>query len=326
MKNLRPSILKPLRLFFTIGILIPIIYTIYKHWLNVRDTLLMANWQLVITGLLLLIVAQPLMALISWVILRSLEQFFPYIRIFTLYFVSQAAKYLPGGIWAFPGRVVAYQVLGVERSASLVSMVREVGILFIGAAIMGSAGVLGGLMVSDWVRLSIIVGLAICILAILLVQLPVFWRYMARFRYFKESGLQQGETYAAHYGFAWFPVALLVSLLFWAITGLAFREMAIGVSARVAGMSWFQAASIFALAWCAGFVIVIAPAGIGVRETVLSALLVAYMPVGEALSVALVARLWWTLAETVFILFSILKVSRSAIRPSIEEEKDQDKL
>ena len=306
MKNFRASTFNLLRLIFTLSLLIPIIYTIYKHWMNVRITLFQADWQLVSAGLILLMLAEPLMALISWVNLHRLEQKFSYFRILSIYFLSQAAKYLPGGIWAFPGRVMAYQAIGVERSASLVSLVREEGVFFIGAALVGLAGLLSGLLVSDWVRISIIAGLGFCVFAILLLQLPVFWLLLERIPLFKNIGLSQGEANAARYGISWFTPSLLVALLFWALTGLAFREMASGVSTRVTSMTWFQAASIFALAWCAGFVIVIAPAGLGIRETVLSALLVAYMPLGDALSVALIARLWWTLAEAVFIFFSVL--------------------
>jgi hypothetical protein len=255
--------------------------------------------------------------------LRQLDQKFGYVRILSVYFISQAAKYLPGGIWAFPGRVVAYQAIGVESGASLVSMVREVGVLFIGAALIGLAGLLSGVLVSDWVRFSVIAGIVVCILSVALVQLPFFWRLLARFRFIKNSGVTEAQAEVASLSFTWLPVPLLVSISFWVLTGIAFREMAAGFSGSVLGMTWLQTVSIFALAWCAGFIVVIAPAGLGVRETVLSALLSSYMPLGEALSIALIARLWWTLGEAVFIVFSIIKFSITGQQVGIDPNKDR---
>lgn len=322
MKNFNTSSWFVVRLVVVFALLIPLIYTIYKHWLNVRAALLMANWLLVIIGLALLMLAQPLMGLISWVILRHLNQNFSFSRIFYIYFVSQAAKYLPGGIWAFPSRVLAYKAIGVENSASLVSMVREVGVLFIGAAVVGLTGLFGGLRVNDWVRVSVITGVVVCTMSMILIQLPLFWHILERFRFIKNTGLPEAQAKAAGFSFKWVPVSLLISLTFWALTGIAFREMASGISVNVMGMNWFQAASIFALAWCAGFVIVIAPAGLGIRETVLSALLSSYMPISEALSIALIARLWWTLGEAFIIVFSIFKVSAATRQLDIPFKKE----
>jgi len=282
----------------------------------------MADWQLVIIGLILLMLAQPLMGLISWIILRYLNQNFSYPRIFFIYFVSQAAKYLPGGIWAFPGRVLAYQAIGVEASASLVSMVREVGVLFMGAALVGLAGLFSGLLVNDWVRISVIAGIVVCTVSVVLVQLPVFWNFLGRLRFIKNTGLPEAEAKTARFSFKWLPVSLFISLVFWGLTGIAFREMAAGISSKMTGMNWFQVVSIFALAWCAGFVVVIAPSGLGVREAVLSALLSSYMPLSEALSIALIARLWWTMGEAVFIVFSIVKMSATGQLVGIRFKKD----
>ena len=322
MKKFRAISLTLIRLVVVFALLIPLIYTIYKYWFNVRVTLLMADWLLVIIGLVLLMLAQPMMGLISWIILRYLNQKFSYPRIFLIYFVSQAAKYLPGGIWAFPGRVLAYQAIGVEISASLVSMVREVGVLFIGAAFVGLTGLFGGLLVNDWVRSLVITGIVVCIVSVVLVQLPVFWHFLGRFRFIKNTGIPKAEAKTARFSFRWLPVSLFISLVFWVLTGIAFREMAVGISGKVAGMNWFQAVSIFALAWCAGFVVVIAPAGLGVREAVLSALLSSYMPLSDALSIALIARLWWTMGEALFIVFAIFKMSATGQLVGIRFKKD----
>jgi uncharacterized membrane protein YbhN (UPF0104 family) len=77
-------------------------------------------------------------------------------------------------------------------------------------------------------------------------------------------------------------------------------------------MTWLQAAGIFALSWCAGFVVVIAPAGLGVREYTLALLLGSFIPSGEAIAISFLARLWWTAAEVLYILASVLWMSKTA--------------
>jgi uncharacterized membrane protein YbhN (UPF0104 family) len=55
----------------------------------------------------------------------------------------------------------------------------------------------------------------------------------------------------------------------------------------------------YALAWCAGFLFVIAPAGAGVREAAMVAALAPVMPASAALAVALLSRLLTTGADLV---------------------------
>lgn len=307
MKNFPKSAFAIIRVGIVVLLLIPLIYSANQRWISVRATLTTANWELIVAGIFILMLAQPLMGLISWIILRDLNQCFSYLRILLIYFASQAAKYLPGGIWAFPGRAVAYQAIGVEKPASIISMLREVSVLFLGAAVVGLFGLFRGLPIAEWVRAAIIVGVAICTVVIGLAQLPMAWHFLSKISMFKN--IDKAESEINRSGFRWLPLTLIASLAFWLITGIAFRTMAIGVTPDAANISWLQAASIFSLAWCAGFVVVFAPAGLGVRESALSGLLLSYMPLGDALSVALIARLWWTVAEGVLIAFSIIRVA-----------------
>lgn len=175
MKDIPKSTLTIIRVGILVLLLVPLIYTVNLRWMSVRAALTTANWELILAGVSILILAQPLTGLISWIVLRDLAQHFSYLRILLIYFVSQAAKYLPGGIWAFPGRVVAYQAIGVEQSASIISTLREVSVLFLGAAVVG----LLGLLIAEWVRTAIIAGVAVCIVVIGLAQLPMTWHFLS---------------------------------------------------------------------------------------------------------------------------------------------------
>jgi hypothetical protein len=93
-------------------------------------------------------------------------------------------------------------------------------------------------------------------------------------------------------------VALLVVgyAVYWAVTGLAF-------AALVASMYPLAAADVplvvaaYAAAYAAGFLALLTPAGLGVREGVLVVALAPVLPAGPALVVALLSRLWMMLVE-----------------------------
>lgn len=295
-----------LRTTLMLGLMAPPAYAVVRQWSEVQAALVGVDWAAAIAGSVVLLIAQPFIAAVSWVALLYLKQDFPFLKIASVFFISQAAKYLPGGIWAFPSRVVAYRMLGVERDASVISLVQEVAALFVGAAAVGVAGLLGGLEASPPVRMASMIGVFVCSAAVLIAQHPAIWRLISRFTVKKDGEDEAQPTTRRGFDLAWLPPALLAAGIFWLLVGWGFRILAVAVAPDASRLSFIEAAGIFALAWCAGFVVVVSPSGLGVRESALTALLLPYMPMGTALSLALFARLWWTLGEVVFILFSLL--------------------
>jgi len=88
------------------------------------------------------------------------------------------------------------------------------------------------------------------------------------------------------------------SVLMWLLLGLQawllLREIAPGPDAN-----YVIATGAFALAWLVGFLVVIAPAGAGVREAALVALLGSVATGPQALSLALVSRFVMTAADAI---------------------------
>jgi uncharacterized membrane protein YbhN (UPF0104 family) len=298
-----------LRWAFVLLLLAPLGLALYRQGEAVRNTLGQIDWKLAALGLLIGMVAQPLMGLISWLVLLHLGYRKPYPQILWLYFLSQAAKYLPGGFWAFPGRVIAYQSVGVDRLASIVSLVREVAALYLGAALLGLFGLAQGLLTSSKVSTMIGLGVVVCILGVFFTQVPYFWHLLGQIPWLHRSSRVFQSLEEAPFSLWWMLSAIPASLGFWLLTGTGFWFLANAIQPQAA-VPWLQAASMFAIAWCAGFVVVIAPAGLGVRESTLVLLLARLLPSGAALGVAVFARFWWTLAETPFILAGLAWTSR----------------
>jgi hypothetical protein len=93
-------------------------------------------------------------------------------------------------------------------------------------------------------------------------------------------------------------VAMVWALLSWVLFGAQVWLLAIRLGAPT-GRGLVVAVGGFALAWSAGFLMVLAPAGAGVREVLLVASLAAVLSVGAATAVALVSRVLMTVGDLV---------------------------
>lgn len=310
MNHVHKSLISLLRIILALILLVPLGFTLQDQWNDVYAT--MASIQLgnAGVGLLVAIVAQPLMGLISWFVLLDLGFRKPYRQVLWLYFTSQLAKYLPGGIWAFPGRIVAYQVTGVDRLSSIVALIREVAALYLGASAVGLSSLFLGVPVGENARWVIGIGVALSTVGVVLTQMPFFWRMAFRLPWLKQANLSLANLGESRLSARWLITTVPSSVAFWLLTGLGFWVLTRAIIPQAVQIPWYQATGMFALAWCVGFVIIVAPAGLGVRESTLTLLLSSFLPLSESTAIAILARLWWTLAEAPFILFALLWVSR----------------
>lgn len=87
-------------------------------------------------------------------------------------------------------------------------------------------------------------------------------------------------------------VAFVLYLLAWSSFGLALSAILSALNLETPGL--LTAAGMFALSWFVGFVVLIVPGGLGIREGVLAAMLAPSIGTEAAILVTLLARLiWW---------------------------------
>jgi len=84
------------------------------------------------------------MVLNSCISTRYLGGKLTFIQAAGVYFGSQAPKYLPGGIWSMPSRMMFYKAKGMSGTHGVLSVLREVAALFLGAATVG-------FVASEWI-------------------------------------------------------------------------------------------------------------------------------------------------------------------------------
>lgn len=195
------------------------------------------------------------------------------------FFVGQLGKYVPGAVWSIGAQA---QMAG-RRSVPPRSTVAA-GLLFLGyhvasGVVVGSAVVLlGGLAVPwpSWLTVLLLLGSAMG-------MLPLVVR--------RAGSRVAGRQVAVDVG---------DSLLILALMATAWAAYAVALVLLSPGRPWIAVAAFggaFALAYAVGVVVVIAPAGVGARETLFVLLLTPLLGVGGATALALLARAAHTAAD-----------------------------
>ncbi len=207
----------------------------------------------------------------------------------SIYLVSNLARYLPGKVWSIAGMAVLAKGKGVPVAVSATSAAIMQGVGLLAAAAVGLGAFVGG--PGRLPRLGLAVAAAAtCLLLLMLAVPPLFRAVVARgFRWIgtaPPTNLTAGRVVRWLFGLAGV----------WVVMGASFWLFAASLDMSLPPAS---AASDFAAAYVAGYLMIFAPAGVGVREGFLVALLAPTLGSGPATVLAVAARLWMTAAEVI---------------------------
>jgi uncharacterized membrane protein YbhN (UPF0104 family) len=205
-----------------------------------------------------------------------------------IWFLSNLARYVPGNIWSYVGAVELARREGVARRVTLAVMALT-QVLSVGVAVAAGLPVL----LAERARLGRPALLG-AVVVVALAGLAVLFRgkllELARRRM---PGFDPRELTPSAGTVAWLVAGYAV---YWAVTGLAFAALVAALHPLEAGDVPVVVAA-YAAAYAAGFLALLTPAGLGVREGVLVVALAPVLPAGPALVVALVSRVWMMLVE-----------------------------
>lgn len=220
------------------------------------------------------------------VLLRSVGKGIRFSSSMRIFFFSEIGKYLPGKVWVAVGRVLLYSKIGVRRKMAIFILALEL-VLMVASALM-----FPGRMVIRHITLSYpFLAVLICGVAMLLYLIVRRLHVTAK----------RIRDYITTFSI---PVILIfISFtLFWIVLGFAFQHLILYFSHINIGP--FPAIQIFSGSWAAGFLAFFMPVGLGVREAFMTELLVPLIGNENALLIAIMSRIWWTLVEATFILLS----------------------
>jgi len=205
-----------------------------------------------------------------------------------IWFLSNLARYVPGNVWSYVGAVELARREGVARRTTLAVMALT-QVLSVGVALAAGLPVL----LAERARLGrpallgAVVVVAVAGLAVL------FRRRLLGLARRRLPGFDPAELAPSAGTVAWLVAGYAA---YWVVTGLAFAALVASLYPLAAGDVPLVVAA-YAAAYAAGFLALLTPAGLGVREGVLVIALTPVLPAGPALDVALVSRVWMMLVE-----------------------------
>lgn len=203
-----------------------------------------------------------------------------------VFFLGQMGKYLPGSIWSYLASAELAKQAGMARTTAVSSLLLAV-LIGLGTGIMLSLAILPeaiDVIAPTW-RIVLIAGSLAGFITLALPPVKAFVLRMARIDYTISSQA--------------FVLSSLVAAIAWICAGAQILLLAKAIGLEVSGAFLIEATGMYALAWVAGFLFFIAPAGLGAREGVLVGLLATQLPFADALVIALLARVITTLADFV---------------------------
>jgi glycosyltransferase 2 family protein len=253
------------------------------------------DWQLepgwLAVALVILVVRGPLPVWGWSLILHKLGYRISFRKSTRIVYYSALAAYLPGSMWHYVGRVYLAEKEGVPRLRAVISIAIESVLILLAAVAVA------GLSLAAWPEPPL---WAAALALVLLVG--VIWRPDLFFK-LVDWGLQKigRKALGVHLSSKDVLEILVPFVLNWISFGLIFFAL---LAALYPGLSllYIPAVSgIFTAAWVGGYLAIVVPQGLGVREFIIVTLLaVLGVPAPVATAAALLARLWSILGAGVW--------------------------
>lgn len=291
------------RAVFMVAAIAAAIWAVIGNWDEVSAALSRLDWWIVVLSLVVSIIF-VILTMLAWrVILNDAGEPVgkgPARRIF---YVSQVAKYLPGGVWNFVAAAEMGADYNISRRRSVTVLLMSMAVSVVtGLALAAIAIVFGpsGTSAYWWVLL------VLPVLAIVLYP-PVLNRLIDKgLALIKRDRLERPFTGKA------ITVAALFSTASWIIAGLQVFLILTGLGNEARIDTYILTVGGYALAWVVGFLVFFIPAGVGVRELALGATLAGLVPGGDVVVVVLLSRILFTVADLLLGLGASFQMRRDA--------------
>jgi len=285
-KKIAQIIIYLLVLYFIAGI-------IYKNWREVSGAIENINYGWLLLSLIIITINLTFQSYIWHLLLKHSHKRLPFKESFVTYFKSVITRYLPGGIWVFFARTYITMKLGFSKSQILFLITIE----SIMAVLSGGIIFLVIQPPTDYlVYLNLMLTIVIIVMAVLL-ALPRHFKKLFEMVFKRELSI------------VLLPIKVLITLIIifiihWFITGLALYCLINAFTAfSVAGI--LTLSGYFAVSWIIGFLFLIAPSGLGVREAVLIILLSPIIGISPATIISLLSRILFIFGELINFLISL---------------------
>jgi uncharacterized membrane protein YbhN (UPF0104 family) len=271
---------------------------IYRKWDSVSGILAELSLSSLLLALGSMGVAKIFLSLNMHFTLRYEDLRLPFWDTFRVYNESQIAKYIPGFIWHFVGKAAMLRNRQLDFNQIKNVMFLEL-IWIIGSSLVFGCILLyfsaGSAVLTSVLRDRIVPGLHLLVLLMiaLVVILTLCQGIAARIRYWLSQ-------YRLHL------ILIFNSALLWICIGFSYYMLCVPYN-HEANISFSYLAGLYAIAYLIGFIFPLAPAGIGLRESVLVFGLTGILERDTAIVIAGVNRLIFVVVELIlfFVCFAL---------------------
>lgn len=262
---------------------------LYRNWSQIDFKQLHFNVPLLIVSMFFLS-GFYLMFAFGWkLILKELDVSLPFLKGLKIIFYSQLGKYLPGKIWIFAGRMYFCQKIGISTSKTFISMALEMAL----TTISGIFIFLASLLFSSKFRTDInpFLLVTVAVLVLVIIHPKVLVRIINFF-----LRLIKKEQVRIELNFSQICMIMAYYCIIWLCFGIAFYFLINSVTFITPSKIPIITGS-FAIASTIGLIALFAPAGLGVREGILSLLLSNFFPLSLAILLSFLCRIWVSVGE-----------------------------
>lgn len=304
------------RLAPVLGVLIGIagisfvIKTLVTRWDEVTHAFSGIDFMPLLASLAVGLVAMTVIGAVWVGLLQSRGHHAPRTRAMSWYYVGQLGKYVPGGIWPIVGRAELAVRGGVDRGDAYKATAYSLVTTYSAATVAVAAG-------------SLLSGMYPAIGAAFVIGLACAWWVLGSPRI--EAVLASGVARVTSRSFSLPDRAQFVRLTAVHIPSWLCMSLSTSITARAFGARIGLAEMLFitSLSWLAGFVVIGVPGGIGVRESIFTALAGGIVGTPVAVSLALVSRVVFIAVDLVGALTSSVVAGASrgrhpGVTPSTE--------
>ena len=254
-------------------------YAVSRRWTDIHGALghIGLRWS---AAALAFVLAALVTSMLSWrALLTGLGSPLPVPISARIMFVGQLGKYLPGSVWPVLAQMEIATAHKVPRHRTALASVLTMLVALLTGLIIALVTLpfAGGNTPYVWAFAAAPVLLA-C-----LYPKVLNYGFSRLLKLARRPPLEHPLSARA------IGISLGWSFLSWLCYGIQVWLLAVRAGAP-AGRSLPVAIGAFAFAWCAGFLVILAPAGAGVRDVVMVAMLSPVLSVGPATAVVLVSR------------------------------------
>ncbi|MFM7407110.1 MAG: lysylphosphatidylglycerol synthase domain-containing protein [Cuspidothrix sp.] len=280
------------------GTLFFLLKSLKDNWLGVSAIRInITGWLILTTATIVTLLAHIWAGWVWTWVLRELNQSVSDIEFIQVYLKTNIAKYLPGNVWHYYGRIMAAKNANIPNNIATLSVLLE-PLLMLAAGLIIIV-IFGSQLIVNKLNFNVVILQFLALIIVLGVLDPrclnPVMQLLDRWKNKKSHGENQliDVFIIKHY-----PVKpLLGELVFLGLRTSGFILTMLAVNA----LSWQQIPLLvgtFSCAWVLGLVVPGAPGGLGVFETTAILLLQYHLPAAVVISAIALYRLISILAET----------------------------